>query len=306
MSVNKIFQTAVNLLHVTFNWPLICSYMLAAPTSQVSRAATRFTTAFPILGRSLETCCKQFMICGVFHSSGQKERVLEWTVMLSFLNSIDRGNPNQRQQAVVYEKYFTVKQRDFNCTFLPLEAVWSHNTGKVLKCLLPGIFWQTLRWNNITEELEMERRRVDMASERPPWDSLWSLDYEHKQAEVGDTLTLLLHLLSNNKAHYKLPPPPNRSWITHSGCLCCEAFQTAEWFQLCRTQQSHSHWDQGGLQTPGLFARLWRHGVGGVQVWPSCCEQEQRQPGREKWCECCEARGDSSGLRHKPSYTSKL
>lgn len=90
-SVNIICQTAVKLLHVTFNWPLICSHMLAAPTdSTVSVAAACFTAAFPILGTSLATC-KQFMICGVFHSSGQRESVLEWTLIPQLRH---RGNPN--------------------------------------------------------------------------------------------------------------------------------------------------------------------------------------------------------------------
>lgn len=40
------------------------------------------------------------------------------------------------------KKYCQIKQRDFNrdVQFLPPEAFWSHNTGKVLKCLLTGSF----------------------------------------------------------------------------------------------------------------------------------------------------------------------
>lgn len=48
--------------------------------------------------------------------------------------------------------------------FLPLEAFWSHNAENVLKCLLPEIFRQAPRWNKMSEELEMQRRRVDMAT----------------------------------------------------------------------------------------------------------------------------------------------
>lgn len=56
-SLNKCLWTesnraAVKRSHVTFNWPLIWSHMLAAPT------------VLPPAGASLET--KQFMICGVF------------------------------------------------------------------------------------------------------------------------------------------------------------------------------------------------------------------------------------------------
>lgn len=49
----------------------------------------------------------------------------------------------------------------------------------------------------MTEELEMHRRRVDMAPGVP-----LALDYEQKQAEEGDPLTKLLHLPSNYTGHY--------------------------------------------------------------------------------------------------------
>lgn len=62
-----------------------------------------------------------------------------------------------------------------NAHFLPLEACWSHNTGKVLKCLRPGIFWRAPHWRKRTEELEKQRRREDMATRRQAWDSLWLL-----------------------------------------------------------------------------------------------------------------------------------
>lgn len=56
----------------------------------------------------------------------------------------------------------------------------------------------------MSEELEMQRRRVDMATEFPPR----ALEYEHRRVEVGDKQTLLLYM-SNKEAHYN--PSPSRA-----------------------------------------------------------------------------------------------
>lgn len=100
---------------------------------------------------------------------------------LSFFSSNTEEIQSKRKHADTLadfcEKYCKVKLKDFNRArhILPLDAFWSHNTGKVLKFLLPGIFWRAPRWNKTTEELETQRRRDDMAAaaERLPWHFLW-------------------------------------------------------------------------------------------------------------------------------------
>lgn len=85
----------------------------------------------------------------------------------------------------------------------------------------------------------MERRRVDMAASSLRL--LLALDYENKIAKIGDTLTLLLYLLSNNTEHFDLlqmgsESPSHTLWDTRTA----RPTDSRVSFQPCRTQHMHS------------------------------------------------------------------
>lgn len=170
---------------------------------------------------------------------------------LSLAETGRRTKPRSTDRGCPLQTYCKVKQGKKSAAhFLPLEAFWSHNTGNVLKHLLPGIFWRPPCRYKVREEVETQRRRVDIVTERLPLRlHLLAPEYKHTQAEVGDKLTLLL--LSDNKAHYI---PPVRSWAHTHPAL--RGLLTAQWHFSSPGQDTHTQ-DPGliTVHTPDLFAR---------------------------------------------------
>lgn len=142
--------------------------------------------------------CKHFMFCEVFHSLCQK-------LSLCSLSSTEGTHKKKTKTKTVCRPRpeggnWETEEQVLNrlMKLLPLEAFSSHNAEKVLKFLRPGIFRQTPRWKSMSEELQMQRRRVDMAAELP-----WALQWKKKKNTTQRWVTKKHHCFILNHIRKK-------------------------------------------------------------------------------------------------------